>query len=57
MAGEQKYFQARIDERLHLEIKEAARQDRRSINNWVIVTVERAIEEQKKQRHGQIETK
>jgi predicted HicB family RNase H-like nuclease len=45
-----KYVQAKVDEELHRAVLAAARQDHRSVTQWVNVQLERAVRQQVEQK-------
>jgi predicted HicB family RNase H-like nuclease len=43
----QKFIQARVSADLHRQVETVAREERRSVSNWVQVTLEQAVRQQK----------
>jgi predicted HicB family RNase H-like nuclease len=51
----QKFIQARVSADLHRQVETVAREERRSVSNWVQVTLEQAVR-QKQMEHKRQQT-
>ena len=47
-----RFISVRVPDELHERIRAAAEDDRRSISNWVIITLEQALDELDRRKQG-----